>query len=152
MTYEDHVKLVEAGNWPEDPAVPLPSAFEDGRGRIQNVGFTDFRSAAVITSARGTVRANHYHRTDWHYSYVLSGSILYFERPVGHGMVPSPRTFSAGTMFFTPPMREHAMVFMGDTMFLTLARNIRDHRHHEDDVERVEVVSVLEARALAGIK
>jgi hypothetical protein len=45
-------------------------------------------------------------------------------------------------MFFTPPLVEHAMFFPEPTTFITFAKNVRDHEHHEDDVVRVKLVEV----------
>jgi hypothetical protein len=132
---------VDKGDWPDDPSVPLDAAFEDDRGLIQNLVLRPVTSTTVITSRAGTTRANHYHKTDWHYSYVVSGRILYFERPVGSTVIPTPLTFSAGSLFFTPPLKEHCMVFVEPTVFFTMAKNVRSHESHEDDVVRVQFIT-----------
>lgn len=98
------------------------------------------RSALIITSKKGSVRANHYHKTDWHFCYVLSGSIEYFERPVGSNRKPKRSLFKAGDMFFTPPMVEHTMLFPEDTVFLTLSGNPRNPEAYEKDLVRVELI------------
>lgn len=146
--HKDYVAAVLRGEWPEDRQVPMPSKFADGRGVIQNLMFGDFSSAAMITSARGTVRANHYHKTDWHFSYVVSGRVVYLERPVGASSHPSTREFRRGEMFFTPPNVEHAMVFADETTFLTFAKNVRSHENHEEDVVRVNLVDAALIEAL----
>jgi uncharacterized RmlC-like cupin family protein len=132
--------LVEAGTYPEQISVPLDEPFVNKNGRIQNLLLERFTSAAIITSVPGAVRANHYHKTDWHYSYVISGSIRYFWRSVGSEGSPLEELFGTGAMFFTPPLVEHAMFFPEQTAFITFAKNIRDHEHHEADVVRVELV------------
>lgn len=134
--------LVESSKYPEQVAVPLDEPFVNENGTIQNLLLERFTSAAIITSVRGAVRANHYHKTDWHYSYVVSGAVRYFWRPVGSKQRASEQLFVAGTMFFTPPMVEHAMFFPEQTAFITFAKNIRDHEHHESDVVRVKLVEV----------
>ena len=131
---------VEAGDWPEDCSVPMDAPFKDSRGEIQNLILRPCTSVAIINSAPRTIRANHYHRTDWHYAYVVSGEVLYFERPVGSEGIPEPKRFGPGTMFFTPPMVEHCMAFPVDTVFVTMAKNVRSHESHEADVVRVEFV------------
>lgn len=143
-----YTEKVDLGVWPADCDVPLDTPFVDERGSIQNLVLKPVTSVAVITSRRGTVRANHYHKTDWHYAYVVSGKILYFERDVGSSEMPVPRTFGAGKMFFTPPMREHAMVFAEDTTFVTMAKNVRSHESHEADLVRVEFVTPATVREL----
>jgi quercetin dioxygenase-like cupin family protein len=91
----------------------------------------------LISSQKGSVRANHYHRTDWHYCYVLSGEIEYHHRPTGSSEKPQKETIRKGELFFTGPMVDHAMVFTQDTVFLTLGRNSRAQEVYEADVVRI---------------
>ncbi len=132
--------LVDTGKFPEQVDVPLDAPFVNDSGKIQNLLLERFTSAAIITSVAGAVRANHYHKTDWHYSYVVSGVVQYYWRAVGSGETPKSQLFPAGTMFFTPPMVEHAMFFPEATSFVTFAKNVRDHEHHESDVVRIKII------------
>lgn len=141
MTHDEYTTAVDEGRWPSDPRVPLPAPFRDQRGAIQNLLLKPHRSVAVITSTRGSVRACHWHRTDWHYAFVASGRVLYFEREVGSKSIPTPHEFGPGEMFFTPPEREHAMLFVDDTTILTFAKNVRSHEEHEKDLVRVEFIT-----------
>jgi quercetin dioxygenase-like cupin family protein len=127
-------------NWPKKVIVPLQKPFADNRGVIQPLVDATMRSALIITSKKGTVRANHYHKTDWHYCYVLSGSIEYHHRPVGSKAKPGRVLVKTGELFFTPPLVEHAMVFPEDTTFLTLSCNKRDQKAYEEDLIRIELV------------
>ncbi len=136
-----YTRAVDERRFPLSPAVPLPEPFSDERGEIQNLILRHVQSVAAIRSARGSVRANHYHKTDWHYAYVVSGRVLYFERPVDSAEVPEPRSFGPGEMFFTPPGREHAMLFAEETVIVTLAKNVRSHAEHEADLVRVSFIT-----------
>lgn len=140
--HESYVTAVDAGNWPSERLVPLPASFVNDAGDIQNLILHPVTSVAVITSKARTIRANHYHKTDWHYAYVVSGRIAYFERKVGNTKIPVPQIFLAGQMFFTPPMVEHAMYFPMGTTFVTMARNVRSHESHEADLVRVSFISL----------
>ncbi|OGL59646.1 MAG: hypothetical protein A3J27_15110 [Candidatus Tectomicrobia bacterium RIFCSPLOWO2_12_FULL_69_37] len=130
----------ERESWPKGVIVPVEKPFVDARGVIQNLVEAGMRMAVVITSKKGAVRANHYHKTDWHYCYVLSGSIEYFHRPVGSQAAPERMLIRTGQLFFTPPMVEHAMRFPEDTVFLTLSRNDRHHEAYEADLVRVQLI------------
>ncbi len=127
----------KAGDLPEEVLIPLESPYVDDRGTIQNLIEADMRMAVMIDSKKGAVRANHYHKTDWHYCYVISGAIEYFHRPVGSAEAPETILVREGELFFTPPMVEHAMRFPEDTVFLTLSRNARDHEAYEADLVRI---------------
>lgn len=131
----------EMAAWPTEPLVDLEKPFTDVRGRIQPLIDEIMKSAVLIESKAGSVRANHYHKTDWHYCYVLSGRMEYHHRPTGSEDTPETLDVVAGQMVFTPPMVDHAMVFPEDCVFLTLSRNPRDQASYEADVVRVEVVS-----------
>ena len=45
-----------------------------------------------------------------------------------------------GQLFYTPPMVEHAMKSLEDSVFYTFAKLDRDQAHYESDVVRVTLV------------
>ena len=127
-------------SWPKDIVVNLEEPFVDERGKIQPLVDMDMKSAVLISSKQGSTRANHYHKTDWHFCYVLSGEIEYHYRNHGDKGKGSRKIIKKGELFFTPPMEDHAMVFKQDTVFLTLGRNSRKQEVYEQDVVRVDFV------------
>ncbi len=131
----------EKASWPKDPLVPLEKPFVDARGAIQPLVDEMMKSAVMIESKKGSLRANHYHKTDWHYCYVISGAIEYYHRPTGSDQEPESLLVKAGEMVFTPPMVDHGMTFPEDTTFLTLSRNPRDQASYEADVVRVDMLA-----------
>jgi len=130
----------EQQEWPKDPLVGLEKPFVDDRGAIQPLVDMMMKSAVLISSVKGSFRANHYHRTDWHYCYVLEGSIEYYHRPTGSDTEPEVLLVKEGQMVFTPPMVDHGMKFPEDTKFLTLSRNPRDQASYEADVVRINMI------------
>ena len=134
----------EKASWPKEVIVELEKPFVDDRGRIQPLVDTDMKSCVLIKSRKGTVRANHYHETDWHYCYVLKGTIEYYHRLHGTKEQPEKVVIKQGQMFFTPPKVEHAMLFIEDTEFLAWGRNSRAQEVYEADVERVQLVDPVE--------
>lgn len=127
----------EKTQWPREVVVHMEKPHVDERGEIQPLVDLPMKSCVLIHSRAGTVRANHYHKTDWHFCYVLSGRIEYWHRPVGSKERPRKVVVKEGQTFFTPPLVEHAMVFPVDTSFLTLGRNSRAQEVYEADVVRV---------------
>ena len=73
----------EKASWPKEPLVSLEKPFVDSRGAIQPLVDKMMKSAVMIESKKDSLRANHYHKTDWHYCYVVSGTIEYYHRPTG---------------------------------------------------------------------
>lgn len=123
----------------QSPFVSLRERFADERGEIIPLVDRDMKSAVLITSKKGTVRANHYHKTDWHYCYVIKGVIEYHHRPHGTDETPEVLIFREGDMFYTGPDMDHAMHFLEDTVFLTLGRNSREQEVYEADIERINL-------------
>ncbi len=131
----------EQRDWPKEPIVLLEEPFSDARGTIQPLVDEMMKSAVLIESKAGSLRANHYHKTDWHYCYVLEGRIEYYHRPTGSEAEPEMIVVEKGQMVFTPPMVDHGMTFPVDTVFLTLGRNPRDQESYEQDVVRINMIS-----------
>ena len=47
----------------------------------------------------------------------------------------------AGELIFTPPMEDHATVFLEDCELLAMSRNPRDQEAYEEDVRRVNLIN-----------
>jgi dTDP-4-dehydrorhamnose 3,5-epimerase-like enzyme len=131
----------EKATWPNHGVIKLEKPFVDVRGSIKPLVDIMMQSAVMIESKAGSLRANHYHKTDWHYCYIISGKIEYLHRPTGSNQTPETILVNEGEMVFTPPMIDHGMKFPVDTVFLTLSRNPRDQASYEADVVRVDMVS-----------
>ncbi len=128
-------------DWPNDVRVTLEAAHEDDRGFIQCLVNLPTRNISLIFSKKGSVRSNHYHKTDWHYMYILSGSMDYYYRPHGDTAEIKKVNLQKGDMVFTPPVEEHTTFFPEDTHFLAISRNPRDQKAYEADVVRVQLIN-----------
>ena len=93
----------------------------DERGEIRNLLDVPFTSVAVITSVKGAVRGNHYHKTDYHYCWLQRGGLIYAHRPVGATAPPQCWVIKPGQIFFTPPQYEHVMVFTDESVMFAFA-------------------------------
>lgn len=134
------VTLDDESMWPPTGKVELPPANEDERGAIQSLVNFPMKNVSLITSAKGVVRSNHYHMNDWHYMYVLRGSFDYYWRPSGSTEEPSVIRIVAGELLFTPPMEDHATVFLAETEMIVASRNPRDQETYEADVRRLMLI------------
>jgi quercetin dioxygenase-like cupin family protein len=134
------VFMNEESSWPKETIVETDEPFIDDRGEIRPIVDVPNQSVGILFTKKGAVRANHYHKTDWHYCYIVSGSIDYYERPLGSKEKPKHVKINAGQTFFTPPLVEHVMLFPEDTVFLTISRNPRTHEVYENDIVRVDLL------------
>ncbi len=132
---------IDEFTFPDNVIIDLEKPFVDERGEIIPLVDVLMKSCVLITSKKGTIRANHYHKTDWHFCYVLKGSVEYYHRPVGDTIQPEKVIVKQGQLFFTPPLVEHAMIFREDTIFLTLGGNSRKQESYESDLVRVNLIS-----------
>lgn len=135
-----NVMLDDDTMWPKAGKVPLERAHADARGAIQSIVNLPMKNASLISSVKGSVRSNHYHVTDWHFMYVLKGSFDYYFRSTGSNKKPSVVRIGTGELIFTPPMEDHATVFIEDSELLVVSRNPRDQASYESDVKRVVLV------------
>lgn len=137
MKNKDYTDLVDQENYPDFPLVPLDAPFVNDAGTIQNLTNCKVGSVAVIHSKKGAIRSNHWHNSNWHYLYVLSGEVRYYERNLdGTGLVT--KTYIAGDMFFTPPNKVHKTEFMADTVMVSIGKDSKEHDSHEEDLIREE--------------
>ena len=142
MNQTENVQAIDSTSpkYLSNPIVTMETPFTDERGRIQPLVDETMNSAVLIFSKKGAVRANHWHKTDWHYCYVTYGEIEYHWRACGETGETQKKIIKAGENFFTPPMVEHTMVFTEDTEFICLGKNSRSQEVYEADIEKVELV------------
>jgi hypothetical protein len=151
MTGQEYCDAVARGEFPDDPVVPVDNIHRNATGEILNLVFhrgdeTRPSGVEVVYSKKWTLRSNHYHKTDWHYMYVLDGEVIYYWRKAQpNGGPPGKlqfRKFVKGEMMFTPPLVEHATLFTEETRLLCVSRYVRDAASHEADLVRVKLVSL----------
>jgi oxalate decarboxylase/phosphoglucose isomerase-like protein (cupin superfamily) len=151
MTGQEYCDAVARGKFPDDPVVPVDNIHTSASGDILNLVFhrddeTRPSGVEIVQSKKWSLRSNHYHKTDWHYMYVLDGEVVYFWRKARlNGEAPPPlqfRKFGKGEMMFTPPLVEHATLFTEETRLLVVSRYVRDSASHEADLVRVKLLSL----------
>jgi quercetin dioxygenase-like cupin family protein len=92
---------------------------------------------AIIHSKAGAVRSNHWHKTDWHYLFVLSGTMVYRWRYANQPRETEREIIvEPGQMVFTPEGVWHSTGFPVDTTLISMSRLGRSHTEHESDVVR----------------
>lgn len=118
---------------------------KDSRGQIVNIleekKFAEIANILVIDSKKGTVRANHYHKKDSHYMYLIKGKMRYTARDMRKKDAPLRSVIvRAGEMVYTPPMVAHAVEFLEDSLFLALATKSRKQKAYEADTVRLQLI------------
>lgn len=117
--------------------------FTDDRGELSHLIPQDAKIQGVllITCKKGAIRANHYHKKDSHYSYMLKGSMEYTWRDHDSKNTKKHSVIvKKGEVVYSPPMVDHAMRFLEDSEFIAFAAKPRDRKDYESDTVRVELI------------
>lgn len=123
----------------------------DERGVIEQLPAGEGMSVLRITSKKGTVRANHYHRKDYHYCYLVSGKIRYVEREPENQSAPLREwIIEPGKIFYTRPLVAHTMEFLEDSEFYAFTPRSGERAEYENDVVREILIDPAEAAARAA--
>lgn len=98
------------------------------------------QSVLLITCKKGSIRANHIHTKDSHYSYMLSGSMEYsYKEENDKGVIKHVRILE-GEAVYTPHHEAHAMKFLEDSVFLAFTTEKRKRNKYETDLRRIDLI------------
>lgn len=118
----------------------IEAAFKDGRGEIFNIFEGNIGHVALVTSKKGSVRANHYHKKDHQYMYLLSGAYETHSVDVRDTNKRQVLPVKPGEIVDTPPYIAHAQKFTEDSVFLALTTREREEGKYEEDTIAYEVI------------
>jgi dTDP-4-dehydrorhamnose 3,5-epimerase-like enzyme len=130
--------MFETEHFKAYPKVEIPQVFSDERGLISNIADGKLGDVAVITSTAGSVRANHFHNADWHFSYMISGSMKYSWKPMDGTSEQESITAISGDLVYTPPLVAHKMEFLEESCFIAISALSRNQENYEADTVRLE--------------
>ena len=115
----------------------LKIAHADARGSIRDIlDNVPLNSITILTSKKGVIRGNHYHKKTVQWTYLLSGSVRYFARPVKGGQTRSA-VLKPGDLAVSLPWEAHTVVALEDCEFLAIAKGPRHGKNYEADTFRL---------------
>ena len=112
----------------------------DNRGDIINVFEGPIGHVALISSKKGSVRANHYHEKDHQYIYLVSGAYESHSCSVEKPFEKQVLKVRPGDLVYTPPHTAHAQKFTEDSVFLALSTLEREDGKYENDTIAFQVI------------
>ena len=106
--------------------------FVDKRGKISNHELTEpINLIGLISSKKGTIRANHYHPQQEQKCLFTKGQIIeVFQDIINPGSPKITQVVNEGELSIIKPNVAHTMVFTKDTTFLNLVRGEREHDNY----------------------
>ena len=113
--------------------------FKDERGYLLKILDKGFSSCIEIFSKKGSIRANHYHKKDEHFCYILKGEILFFYRNRKKGSKLNYKIMKKGDLFFTTYDQDHLAYFLKTTHFLSYRSRKRSKFDYESDLVRLNM-------------
>ena len=122
----------------ETHKLPLEEGFTDNRGKILPI-VHDFANVQMIWSKKGALRANHYHKTDTHTCYLVTGSMEYYWRNHGEDKIHK-EIIVAGELFKTGPLIDHEMVFTEDSIMVVVSEHKRDAVTYDEDIVKIDAL------------
>lgn len=109
---------------------------KDKRGEITDILIKEnIDYVTVITSAKGSVRGNHYHKETVQFVYILEGKMKLLTRLPNQ---PTSATIlEKGDLAFTDVLEQHAMIALEDSAFMVFTRGTRGGVDYEKDTYRL---------------
>ena len=106
--------------------------YVDKRGKISNHELTEpINLIGLITSKKGTIRANHYHPQQEQKCLFTKGQIIeVFQDIINPGSPKITQVVNEGELSIIKPNVAHTMLFTKDTTFLNLVRGEREHDNY----------------------
>ena len=118
----------------------IEPAHADKRGLIIDIlEGVPIQHIGLVTFEKGVVRANHYHKKQTQYTYLLEGEIKLVTRKVSGGKTITKITKQVDFISI-PPNFIHAYTAIKKSKIIVLTDFSRDYKSYEEDTFRVQLV------------
>lgn len=131
-------KMFTVAHFKDYPLIKIPQTFTDDRGTIINIADGSLGDVAFITSLSGSIRANHFHKQDWHLTFLITGGMNYEWQDSKQEKENKLKIVSSGQLVFTPSSTPHKMTFTQDSTFIAISRLSRSHKVYSADTIKLE--------------
>ena len=125
---------------PNETVEKIKVAYEDERGKISNIIDADIKHIAIITSKKGSIRANHYHPKQYQYIYLISGEFESYSKDLKKDSDVEKVIVGENSFVTTPPMIAHAMKFTKDSVMLNITTGAREPEKFEEHTIKYKLI------------
>lgn len=114
--------------------------YKDERGFISRIVDNEKIACVLyIERKKGTRGADHYHKKDSHYVYVLKGKVKRSEKDLSKkNSKIKTAVLKPGDIILTEPMTAHSDEFLEDSVLLAFTTKKRNQKDYEKDTIRVD--------------
>lgn len=110
----------------------------DERGEITDIiDRMDVNSITILSTKKGMVRGNHYHKKTTQYSYIIKGKFELFTQNVGEEI--QSKIIEKGDLVVSLPNERHAFKALEDSLMMACCKGPRAGKQYEEDTYRLEV-------------
>lgn len=117
----------------------IESDFTDERGIISDLLNKPIGHVGLITTEKGTIRANHYHKLSTQYNYILCGRFEVLIAPANQPTNVKKLVVNTGELIIIPPNVIHQFKAIERTIMIDMVSESRDEGKYEEDVYRVKI-------------
>ena len=115
----------------------LQISYEDERGRIIDILENEvIEHVTFISSKKGSIRGNHYHKESVQYNYILKGRLKLITKMQGENM--QIHLIESGDLLMNLPMERHALIALEDSEILVMTKGPRGGKNYEQDTYRLD--------------
>lgn len=125
---------------PSVTVAAIKPAFRDKRGAITDLLNRKISHVGLIITAKGAVRASHYHRKSFQYSYILSGTFEVLTAPARSPGQVTRHLVGSGELISIAPGTIHRFKAIKKAVMVDMISESRSRNAYEGDVVRVAYV------------
>ena len=118
--------------------VRLKSCHVDDRGQIIDIITKDVvEHVSLITSHKGAIRGNHYHKETVQIQYILEGKMKLLTQIPDEDVVTT--ILERGDLAVIDPLERHTLIALEESIFLVFTRGPRGGEDYEKDTYRLKI-------------
>jgi dTDP-4-dehydrorhamnose 3,5-epimerase-like enzyme len=114
-----------------------PVNFEDSRGTITDIFVQDPKEhCSIITTRKGCVRGNHFHKASRQHDFIVSGRFEVFSQRAGESAVER-MILGPSDLVTWEPNDAHEFIALEDSVMITFVDGLRGGENYEKDTYRL---------------
>ena len=116
----------------------IKPAYIDDRGEIADIFYKSrIDHVGIISSVKGSLRGDHYHKKTTQHMYITKGSLRYYYRKLEENSEIKSIIIKKGDLITTPPLEVHSLEILEANIFIVFSEGLRGGEDYESDTFRV---------------